>query len=141
MRTKLLAGSEDGPGARTYAVVMDKHDEAATSLTEFAASQRITAASLTAVGACSTALLGYFDPDTKSYLDIPVDGQTEVLSMLGDIARKDGQPALHAHAVLGQRDGSTTPAQPGCLPPAARGDQRPTLTAAQSARAWPTVVR
>jgi predicted DNA-binding protein with PD1-like motif len=29
-----------------------------------------------------------------------------VLSLLGDVADKDGTPVVHAHAVLGRRDGS-----------------------------------
>ena len=30
-----------------------------------------------------------------------------MLSLIGDIAEQHGQPALHMHAVLGRRDGST----------------------------------
>lgn len=30
-----------------------------------------------------------------------------MLSLLGDVAEKDGEPKLHAHVVLGRSDGST----------------------------------
>ena len=38
--------------------------------------------------------------------DIPVTEQVEVLSLVGDIATKDGEPALRAHAGLRRRDGT-----------------------------------
>jgi predicted DNA-binding protein with PD1-like motif len=36
-----------------------------------------------------------------------VEGKMEVLSLVGDIATKDGEPAVHAHVVLGRSDYST----------------------------------
>ena len=30
-----------------------------------------------------------------------------MLSLVGDVAARDGEPALHVHAVLGRSDGST----------------------------------
>jgi predicted DNA-binding protein with PD1-like motif len=36
-----------------------------------------------------------------------VPGQVEVLSLLGNITLADGQPKVHAHAVVGLPDGST----------------------------------
>lgn len=104
MRARLI--HEDG-GLRTHVVVFDKGDESVDGLTEFAAEQHIEAASLTAIGAFSRAIFGYFDRDTKDYLRIPVDEQVEVLSLVGDIALAGEAPKLHAHAVLGRRDGST----------------------------------
>jgi predicted DNA-binding protein with PD1-like motif len=93
-------------GLRQYALVMDKGDEAVGAITDFARAERITGASLTAVGACSEATLGYFDPEINDYLSTVFTEQMEILSLLGDIATKDDQPALHAHIVLGRRDSS-----------------------------------
>jgi predicted DNA-binding protein with PD1-like motif len=104
MKSSLLHETD---GLRTFAVVLDKGDEATAELVAFAREHQVTGAGLTAVGACREATLGYFDPDIMGYRDIPVAEQVEVLSLLGDIASKDGEPALHAHAVLGRRDGST----------------------------------
>lgn len=103
MRSKMLHETD---GLRTFAVVA-KGDEATAELARFAREHDVTGAGLTGVGACREATLGYFDPEVMQYQDIPVTEQAEVLSLLGDIAAKDGQPALHAHAVLGLRDGST----------------------------------
>jgi predicted DNA-binding protein with PD1-like motif len=65
--------------------------------------------------------LGYFTYDTKEYEHIVISEQVEVLSFLGDIAEGDSGPKVHAHIVLGKRDGS---AWGGHL---IRGFVRPTL--------------
>ena len=94
-------------GLRTYVLVLDKGDEAFGQISAFAKEQGITAASLTAIGACSGATLGYFDTEAMKYRSTRFDEQMELLSLIGDIASKDGKPALHAHLVLGRKDSST----------------------------------
>ncbi|HUL08237.1 MAG TPA: PPC domain-containing DNA-binding protein [Candidatus Acidoferrum sp.] len=102
MRSKLL--NTDPPV--TYAVVLDTGDEVIASLTRFVREQEVEAASVTAIGAFTDAVLGYFDWQTKQYRRIPVNEQVEVLSLLGDVAVSEGEPTLHVHAVLGKGDGS-----------------------------------
>ena len=111
MRSELL---HEVDGLRTFVVVMDKGDDAAEELVRFARDNAVTGAGLSAVGACREATLAYFDREEMTYQDIPVTEQAEVLSMLGDIAVQSGQSgagqderAVHVHAVLGLRDGST----------------------------------
>src|SRR3546814_5928053 len=67
----------------------------------FARARDITSASFQAIGAFKTAVLGFFDFDRRAYDRIPVDGQAEVVSLTGNIAREGEEPRLHAHAVLG----------------------------------------
>jgi predicted DNA-binding protein with PD1-like motif len=102
MRSKLL--NADPP--ITYAVVLDTGDEVIGELSNFVRQQEVEAASLTAIGAFSRAVLGYFQWETKQYKKIPVNEQVEVLSLLGDVAVGDQGPTLHLHAVLGKGDGS-----------------------------------
>ena len=102
MRSKLL--NADPP--ITYAVVLDTGDEVIGELGNFVREQEVEAASLTAIGAFSRAVLGYFQWENKQYKKIPVDEQVEVLSLLGDVAVGDQGPTLHLHAVLGKADGS-----------------------------------
>src|SRR5437879_13484688 len=104
MKSRLL---HEADGLRTFAVVMDKGDEAVEQLLRFSEEQQISAAALTAVGACREATLAFFDPDELAYHDILVNEQAEIVSLLGDIAELDDQPALHAHTVLALRNGST----------------------------------
>jgi predicted DNA-binding protein with PD1-like motif len=94
-------------GLRTFVVVMDKGDEAVEQLLRFARDHSVAGAGLTAVGACRSATLGYFDTQAMTARNRAFEGQLEVLSLIGDIALKDDEPALHAHVVLGGSDYST----------------------------------
>ena len=103
MKTKLLAEGAQ----KTYAVVFDAGDEVIQGLTQFAKDEGLDGAHFTALGAFARATLGYFDLETQNYVHIPVDEQVEVLSLIGDIAsNQDSQPQIHAHVVVGQRDGT-----------------------------------
>ena len=104
MRTKLIHQAD---GQRTFAVILQTGDEAVAEIKAFADREKLSAAQLTAIGAFSDAVLGYFDWDQKEYRRNPVGEQTEVASFIGDIAlAKDGSRSLHVHVVLGRRDGS-----------------------------------
>jgi uncharacterized protein len=91
----------------TYVVVCDPGDEAVAVLTQFARSEDLEAAQVTAVGAFERATVGWFDRAAKDYRRIPVDEQCEVLSLIGDIAVGPDGPVLHAHVALGLSDGTT----------------------------------
>ncbi|RKN45753.1 PPC domain-containing DNA-binding protein [Streptomyces hoynatensis] len=103
MRSRLVY--EQG-GLRTFVLVLDSGDEAFGSISGFARQEGITGAGLTAVGACREATLGYFDPDIGDYRSTRFEEQMEVLSLIGDVATQDGEPALHAHVVLGRKSSS-----------------------------------
>jgi predicted DNA-binding protein with PD1-like motif len=95
-----------GERGETHILVFDKGDEVMENLTRFAAAQRITAGHFTAIGAFSAVTLGFLDPETKEYEPIVVDEQVEALSLVGDVSVQDGEPRIHAHVVVGKRDGS-----------------------------------
>src|SRR6266700_7724255 len=98
----------DEPGAPVRIVILDTGEEAFAALTKFANDAKISAASLTAIGAFERAVVGWFDFGSKSYRKIEVNEQCEVLSAIGDIAiGDDGNASLHVHMVLGLSDGST----------------------------------
>lgn len=103
MQAKLI--HQEG-GERTFAVILETGDEVMACLQAFAEKEKLAAAQITAIGAFSRAELAYFDWETKEYLSIPVEEQVEVASLLGDVALTDGKPSIHAHLVLGRRDGS-----------------------------------
>jgi predicted DNA-binding protein with PD1-like motif len=102
MKHKLL---NDNP-QQTFALILETGDEALASLKAFAAEQKLTAASFTAIGAFSKTTVGFYDFDKKDYEKISFEEQMEVLSITGDISVYEDQPQIHAHAVLGKRDGS-----------------------------------
>ena len=103
MQTRLInqAGQQ-----RSFVIVLSSGDEVMACLERFVAQEKIEAAQFSAIGAFGSAVLGYFDWETKKYQRIPVDEQVEVASFTGDVAfAPDGQPSLHVHCVLGCRGG------------------------------------
>jgi uncharacterized protein len=92
---------------KTFILVFETGDELAGGLLRFAREQNLSAASFKAVGALSSVRLGWLSWETKQYEPaVTLDEQVELLSLIGDVALKDGEPAVHAHAVIGKRDGT-----------------------------------
>jgi predicted DNA-binding protein with PD1-like motif len=103
MQAKLI----NGDGEKTFALVFDTGDEVMAGLLAFAKEHRLGASHFTAIGAFHDVTLGYFDWQRKDYRRIPIHEQVEALSLVGDIALgEDGQPKVHAHAVVGKSDGT-----------------------------------
>src|SRR5580692_11273827 len=97
----------DADGPRTYVVILETGDEVAASLNRFAEDTKPAGSSFKAIGALSSAKVGWFNWETKKYeTAAEFDEQVEVLSLIGDVALKDGQPVVHAHLIVGRRDGS-----------------------------------
>jgi uncharacterized protein len=92
---------------RTFVLILDQGEEALKSITDFAEREKITGASVAAIGAFSKAKVGWFDLAAKKYKPIEVSEQCEVLSLIGDVAQgDDGKASLHLHAVLCLQDGT-----------------------------------
>lgn len=101
MKTKLLGGTP-----KTFATIFDTGDEVASGLARVARENRLAASHLTAIGALSSVVLGYFDWESKKYKKIRIEEQVEVLSCIGDIALENDEPKVHAHIVVAKSDGS-----------------------------------
>ena len=104
MRTRLI---HQAGGQRTFVIVLETGEEVMGQLKAFADREKLKAAQLTAIGAFSDTVLGYFDWEQKQYLRNPVSEQVEVAAFIGDIAlTKNDERSLHVHLVLGRRDGT-----------------------------------
>lgn len=104
MDSTLLNESGD---RRTWALVFDPGDEVVEGLERFAREHALAGSHLTAIGALRDVVLGFWDPDRRTYEETSIDEQVEVLSLVGNIARSpDGAPKLHAHIVVSGRDGA-----------------------------------
>ncbi|MGC1782372.1 MAG: PPC domain-containing DNA-binding protein [Acidobacteriaceae bacterium] len=102
MRHKLVS---DTP--KTFVLIFDIGDEILTELKRFASQQNLAGSSFKAIGALSHAKVGWFNWETKKYeTAAELDEQVELLSLIGDIAINNGKPQVHAHIVIGRRDGT-----------------------------------
>src|ERR1700686_1804200 len=92
---------------KAFILVFETGDELAKGLLEFAEQKRLSAASFKAVGAHSSLRLAWFSWESKKYEpSVTLDEQVELPSLLGDVALNEGKSAIHAHAVIGKRDGT-----------------------------------
>ena len=92
---------------KTFILIFETGDELAEGLNRFAIEQQLSAASFKAVGALSSVRLGWFSWENKKYEpSVQLNEQIELLSLIGDVALKDGEPQVHAHAVIGKKDGT-----------------------------------
>jgi uncharacterized protein len=129
MRWQLL-GTKDG--VSDFVLVFGTDDSVMDPLRELAEERDLRAASFHAIGAFRDASLAYFAWETREYEEIHVADQVEVVSLTGNIGREDSEVRIHAHCVLGRRDGSVVA---GHL---LDGVVRPTLELFP--RAWPTTL-
>jgi len=92
---------------KTYALIFETGDEIASLLLQFSKDERLAGSSFKAIGALSHVKLGWFNWKTKKYEPaVALDEQVELLSLIGDVALKDGAPQVHAHVVVGRSDGT-----------------------------------
>lgn len=92
----------------SFVVRLETGDEVMASLKAWAVEHSIGFAWVQAIGAMSSATLGYFDPASNVYKYITVEDQVEVIALSGSISLgEDGSPVVHAHILLSHEDGQT----------------------------------
>jgi hypothetical protein len=102
MRSKQVAENPN-----TFVVILDTGDEVLASLKAVAKAEQLAGSSFKAIGALSEVELGWFNWEIKKYQTaVALKEQVELLSLIGDIALKDNEPQVHAHMVVGRKDGS-----------------------------------
>ncbi|WP_077610585.1 PPC domain-containing DNA-binding protein [Clostridium sp. Marseille-P2415] len=85
----------------TFVVRLDPGDEILTSLIKLCRDEKIGLASVTGLGAVGTVQLGVFDTEKKQYYSREYKGLYEIASLMGSITKKEGDPYLHLHMVIG----------------------------------------
>jgi uncharacterized protein len=92
---------------KTFILLFETGEELVDGLLQFAKLQKVSAASFNAVGALSSVRLGWFSWESKRFEpSVTLDEQVELLSLIGDVALRDGEPVVHAHAVIAKKDGT-----------------------------------
>lgn len=102
MKSTLLSEQDAG---RSYAVVFDLDDDVLEQLQQFLTSERVDAAKLYGIGGFRRVTLGYYNLEQQRYEPIAIEEQVEILSLIGNVATYQGNPRIHAHCVVGHRDG------------------------------------
>ena len=90
---------ESSPG-RSLLARLDHGAEIIGQITDIARDRNIKAAAISAIGALSRADLGFYDQAGQEYRVRAVEGPVEIASCTGNISLLEGEPFVHAHAVL-----------------------------------------
>jgi len=59
------------------------------------------------IGALRAARLACYDQSLRQYSELDVEGPVEIVSCVGNVSRRDGGTAVHAHVCVSSHDGST----------------------------------
>lgn len=75
-------------------------------LTAIADEHGMAAGELRGIGALRCARLAFYDQTALAYKEFAVDRPVELVGLLGNVSRRDGATAVHAHATLAGHDGA-----------------------------------
>lgn len=89
----------------TVAVRLDVGEEIAASLKEICKKENIRFAQINGIGATDKAVVGVYDLENGVYREKEYMGIHEIVSLVGSVTEKDGEPYLHAHIALAGQDG------------------------------------
>jgi len=98
---------ETTAAAHVFQANFSAGDEIVSGLTDLMLKHNIKSGYVTGLGGLSDALLAFGDPKVNAFKKIPITDKCELVSLVGDIAERDGKPYVHLHAVVAFADGST----------------------------------
>jgi len=96
---------EESIAGRSLLARLDHGAEMIGQIADLARERRIKAAAISAIGALTRADLGFYDQAGREYMVRAVEGPVEIASCTGNISLLEGEPFVHAHAVLADSSG------------------------------------
>lgn len=94
---------------RVLEIAFAEGDEILSGLTDLVQRHGITSAQITGLGGLAEAMLAFGDPSIGAFVfkQIPIEEKSELVSLVGNVSLRDGEPYVHLHAVLALEDGTT----------------------------------
>ncbi len=91
---------------RTFIGSIPSGSDLYEALTKIITEEDIRTGNITAIGAVTNAIIGYFDQNKKEYLKIELNSGYEILSCIGNVSVREGKPFVHAHITLSDKEGN-----------------------------------
>ncbi len=82
----------------TYAVRLDPGEEIIASLKKLCERENIAFAEVSAIGAVDRAVVGLYNLTERKYHSKTFEEPLELVSLLGNVSRRDGEVYIHLHA-------------------------------------------
>lgn len=92
-----------GPGGRHF-VRLHRGEPLKRSLRDFCQEQGLRTARISGIGSVRDATLAFYDLEQKRYLETELPDLMELVSFTGNLTQLKGEPFVHAHVVLSDRD-------------------------------------
>ncbi|MCB2184932.1 MAG: DUF296 domain-containing protein [Deltaproteobacteria bacterium] len=92
---------------RVFMGRLPKDGDLLQELTNVCASQGVTQGQVSAIGAVTRARVGYYNLGERKYEYLDKAEHLEILSLMGNVSILDGKAMVHAHVILGDRQGGT----------------------------------
>lgn len=92
---------------RCFLARLDLDAEIISQIADLAKREEIATGAFSVIGALKQAELACYDQTAHEYRTITVKGPVELVSAWGNVSLRDGQPFVHAHAVLADSEGRT----------------------------------
>jgi predicted DNA-binding protein with PD1-like motif len=99
-------GSREFAPGRVVLARLEHGADLLQQITAVATGNGVEAAEFRAIGALQAARLAYYDQEGQAYHELDLPMPLEIVSLLGTVTRRDGAPAVHAHAALAGHDGT-----------------------------------
>lgn len=87
-------------GSEVY-LRIDPEEEVMETIKQVCEKENILTGHFQGIGACGTAVLSTYCPETKDFIEHPYSGMLEMVSLMGNVTEaQSGAISLHAHAVF-----------------------------------------
>ncbi len=92
---------------REILIRLDEGDEVISALKGICAKEKVQSALVSGIGAARKAEIAHYDTREKKYNIKKFEGMLEIVSLNGNMATLDGEPAAHLHVCISRHDYST----------------------------------
>ncbi len=89
---------------RVIIVKIQPEEDIIDSIIEIVRKYNIKSGLINIIGALKKTTIGYFDIKKKEYEFNTIKENVELVSCMGNIAFKNGEPIVHLHAIVGKED-------------------------------------
>ncbi|HDH10145.1 MAG TPA: DNA-binding protein, partial [Chloroflexi bacterium] len=90
---------------RSFLIRLPYGEDLLLTLKRFCEENGITQGVLAVIGAVRRATVGYYDQEAHEYKANSFDQPMEIVSCIGNISLLEGEPFVHAHIVLADKEG------------------------------------
>jgi len=83
----------------------EENEDIVTALQEVCEQENIQSGWFNIIGTVKSSEFAFFDQKERKYLTMTLEEEAEVLICTGNISMRDGKPLVHAHILMGDREG------------------------------------